>query len=182
MNMFIKSIAGIFGGGFKMPKIIKDPEERILQAARKRLLDSDLSSFSLRGVASDCGIAVGTIYNYFKDKENLFNDMMHLVAEKMYSITEAIDYSQKAEIALRELIDSLLGKLNSSELMKFDSNYACMFYLILNLHLQRDFVPKPRVDISNRPLERKRLFEIIYYLIEKGQKEGSIKESEFLSP
>ena len=59
-----------------MPKIIKDPEERILQAARKRLLDSDLSSFSLRGVASDCGIAVGTIYNYFKDKESLMAAVM----------------------------------------------------------------------------------------------------------
>ena len=76
MNMFIKSIAGIFGGGFKMPKIIKDPEERILQAVRKRLLGSDLSSFSLRGVASDCGIAVGTIYNYFKDKESLMAAVM----------------------------------------------------------------------------------------------------------
>ena len=59
-----------------MPKIIKDPEVRILQAARKRLLDSDLSSFSLRGVAADCGIAVGTIYNYFKDKESLMAAVM----------------------------------------------------------------------------------------------------------
>ena len=59
-----------------MPKIIKDPEDRILQAARKRLLDSDLSSFSLRGVAADCGIAVGTIYNYFRDKESLMASVM----------------------------------------------------------------------------------------------------------
>lgn len=59
-----------------MPKIIKNPEDRILQAAGKRLLDKDLSSFSLRGVASDCGIAVGTIYNYFKDKESLMAAVM----------------------------------------------------------------------------------------------------------
>ena len=59
-----------------MPKIIKDPEDRILQAARKRLLDRDLSSFSLRGVAADCGIAVGTIYNYFRDKESLMAAVM----------------------------------------------------------------------------------------------------------
>ena len=59
-----------------MPKIIKDPEDRILQAARKRLLDNDLSSFSLRGVAADCGIAVGTIYNYFRDKESLMAAVM----------------------------------------------------------------------------------------------------------
>ena len=59
-----------------MPKIIKNPEDRILQAAGKRLLDKDLSSFSLRGVASGCGIAVGTIYNYFKDKESLMAAVM----------------------------------------------------------------------------------------------------------
>lgn len=59
-----------------MPKIIKDPEDRILQAARKRLLDKDLSSFSIRGVAADCGIAVGTIYNYFRDKESLMAAVM----------------------------------------------------------------------------------------------------------
>ena len=44
-----------------MPKIIKNPEDRILQAARKRLLDRELSSFSLRNVAADCGIAVSRI-------------------------------------------------------------------------------------------------------------------------
>ncbi len=59
-----------------MPKIIKNPEDRILQAARNRLLDKDLSSFSLRGIAADCGIAVGTIYNYFNDKESLMAAVM----------------------------------------------------------------------------------------------------------
>ena len=59
-----------------MPKIIINPEDRILRAARERLLDKDLSSFSLRGVAADCGIAVGTIYNYFKDKESLMAAVM----------------------------------------------------------------------------------------------------------
>ena len=77
-----------------MPKIIKDPEERILQAARKRLLDSDLSSFSLRGVAADCGIAVGTIYNYFKDKESLMAAVM------------AQDWAQAREEARMELAEA----------------------------------------------------------------------------
>ena len=56
MNVFIKEDEG-------MPKIIEDVENRILRAARERLLGGDLSSFSARGIAEDCGIAVGTIYN-----------------------------------------------------------------------------------------------------------------------
>ncbi len=59
-----------------MPKIIEDVENRILRAARKRLLGGDLSSFSARGIAEDCGIAVGTIYNYYRDKESLMGAIM----------------------------------------------------------------------------------------------------------
>ncbi len=59
-----------------MPKIIEDVENRILCAARKRLLGGDLSSFSARGIAEDCGIAVGTIYNYYRDKESLLGAVM----------------------------------------------------------------------------------------------------------
>ena len=59
-----------------MPKIIEDVENRILRAARERLLGGDLSSFSARGIAEDCGIAVGTIYNYYRDKESLMAAIM----------------------------------------------------------------------------------------------------------
>ena len=38
-----------------MPKIIEDVENRILCAARQRLLGGDLSSFSARGIAEACG-------------------------------------------------------------------------------------------------------------------------------
>ncbi len=59
-----------------MPKIIEDVENRILRSARQRLLGGDLSSFSARGIAEDCGIAVGTIYNYYRDKESLLAAIM----------------------------------------------------------------------------------------------------------
>ena len=59
-----------------MPKIIEDVENRILRSARQRLLGGDLSSFSARGIAEDCGIAVGTIYNYYRDKESLMGAVM----------------------------------------------------------------------------------------------------------
>ncbi len=59
-----------------MPKIIEDVENRILSAARQRLLGGDLSSFSARGIAEDCGIAVGTIYNYYRDMESLMGAVM----------------------------------------------------------------------------------------------------------
>ena len=164
----------------------KVQNELAIKESKEAILNSALYLFSIYGyqavgiddIARHCNCSRGLIYHYFTDKENLFNDMMHLVAGKMFEITESIDYSKDAGVALKELLDLLLVKLNGSKLERFDDNYACVFYLILNLHLQRDYVPKPRVDISNRPLERKRLFEIIYYLIDKGQKEKVFRDGD----
>ena len=49
-----------------MPKIIDEAREKILSAAKHTLLGQGYSVLSLRGVARQCGIAVGTIYNYFE--------------------------------------------------------------------------------------------------------------------
>lgn len=59
-----------------MPKIIQELREKILAAARKRLLTEGYAALSLRGIAGDCSIAVGTIYNYFPDKNTLIASVM----------------------------------------------------------------------------------------------------------
>ncbi|MBD5457178.1 MAG: TetR/AcrR family transcriptional regulator, partial [Lachnospiraceae bacterium] len=59
-----------------MPKIIQELREKILAASRTRLLTEGYAALSLRGIAQDCSIAVGTIYNYFKDKNTLIASVM----------------------------------------------------------------------------------------------------------
>lgn len=54
-----------------MPKIIAGLKENILEAAKAQLFSKGYSNMTLRGVAKECGIAVGTIYNYFPGKEDL---------------------------------------------------------------------------------------------------------------
>lgn len=54
-----------------MPKIIEEARARILSTARGTLLEKGYTGLSLRGLARDCGMAVGTIYNYFQDKDTL---------------------------------------------------------------------------------------------------------------
>ncbi len=60
----------------QIPKIIQELRERILAAARRRLLTEGYAALSLRGIAQDCSIAVGTIYNYFPDKNTLIASVM----------------------------------------------------------------------------------------------------------
>ncbi len=59
-----------------MPKQIENLQERILETAKCELLESDYSRFTIRSVAKECGIAVGTIYNYYASKDILAASVM----------------------------------------------------------------------------------------------------------
>lgn len=52
-----------------MPKIIEGLRERLLQEAERQLVEGGYSAMTIRSVAKACGVAVGTVYNYFSGKE-----------------------------------------------------------------------------------------------------------------
>ncbi len=54
-----------------MPKIIDEARDNILRTTRRILLQQGYAGVSVRSIAAECGIAVGTIYNYFSNKETL---------------------------------------------------------------------------------------------------------------
>ena len=59
-----------------MPKIIEGAREKILANAKKRLFENGYQHLSLREVAKESGIATGTIYNYFANKDYLIANIM----------------------------------------------------------------------------------------------------------
>ena len=59
-----------------MPKIIDNIKETIILEARRQVLESGYSKMTVRSVAKGCGIAVGTIYNYFPSKDMLIAAFM----------------------------------------------------------------------------------------------------------
>ncbi len=54
-----------------MPKIIDEAHEKILGSAKRMMFEKGYGALSLRSVAKECGVAVGTIYNYFDSKDDL---------------------------------------------------------------------------------------------------------------
>jgi len=54
-----------------MPKIIENPESKLMEEARRQIEESGYSTLTIRSVAKACGIGIGTVYNYFSSKENL---------------------------------------------------------------------------------------------------------------
>ena len=59
-----------------MPKIIEGAREKILVNAKKRLFENGYQHLSLREVAKESGIATGTIYNYFANKDYLITNIV----------------------------------------------------------------------------------------------------------
>ena len=54
-----------------MPKIIANVKDQIICEAKRQIDRYGYESTTIRSVASECGIAVGTVYNYFKSKDML---------------------------------------------------------------------------------------------------------------
>ena len=54
-----------------MPKIIKDLENRLLEEARRQIEERGYGALTVRSVAEGCGVGVGTVYNYFRSKDEL---------------------------------------------------------------------------------------------------------------
>lgn len=59
-----------------MPKIILNLRENILKESKKILKTEGYEKLTVRRVAKLCGVAVGTVYNYFPSKEMLTAGVM----------------------------------------------------------------------------------------------------------
>lgn len=59
-----------------MPKVIADIKDKLLIVAKDILVQEGYERLSMRRVASRCEVAVGTIYNYFPNKEALLAGIM----------------------------------------------------------------------------------------------------------
>lgn len=54
-----------------MPKQILDVKNKLFQCAKKILETEGYAALSMRKVAKECSIAVGTVYNYVQNKDEL---------------------------------------------------------------------------------------------------------------
>ena len=52
-------------------KTVITSKEDILSVSKKYILENGMSSFQIRAIAKECGISIGTVYNYFQSKSQL---------------------------------------------------------------------------------------------------------------
>lgn len=83
-------------------KTIVTSKEEILKACREIVSCEGLQAVNMRAVATKCGVALGTLYNYFPSKdelvldtiESVWHDIFHMeqLKEKVLSFPETVDW------------------------------------------------------------------------------------------
>lgn len=77
-----------------MPKIIKDLEEKIYQNAFSLFCEKGYKKTSMKDISKNTNIAVGTLYNYYNSKENLF---FEILKESWINTFKKLDYILESE-------------------------------------------------------------------------------------
>ena len=91
-----------------MPKIIENLENRLLEEARKQILESGYSKLTIRSVATACGIGVGTVYHYYPSKDALIAAfMLEDWKECVAAVTVASEGAMAPAPVLRCIYDQL---------------------------------------------------------------------------
>jgi len=78
-----------------LSKVIDMPRELILTAARNILYNEGYEKLSMRNIAKQCDISLGTIYNYYPSKKDLVIEMMMGYWKGFFKVLEDLDKSQQ---------------------------------------------------------------------------------------
>lgn len=129
---------------------------------RRRIIDSSVSLFARKGfndtsmleIAREAGVAEGTVYEYFQNKENL---LVSIPGEKLGKLHDTIG-GKSPERQIRRIIADIF------DFYAREKDYSTI--LVLMLRTKKQF----HNSESNKTIEK--LFEIIEDIIEQGQTEN----------
>lgn len=147
----------------KTTRIVKKPEVRrqeIVEAARRLFLTQEYEKTSMQNIVDSLGIAKGTIYHYFKFKEELLEAVIEDIVDE--------DHARK-KVLLKEMKGDALKKMR--KLFKFNSLPAGHEKLLKTLHQPGN------IGMHARLLAVTVIKEASLYaeLIDQGCKEGLFK-------
>lgn len=139
-----------------MPKIINNVRENILDQANKILKDKGRKSLNIRTIAYSCEIGVGTFYNYFPSKSDLFFALyekeLKLFGDKIQEVSkDNVDFETKME----QVFDAMTDFFRSCEIYQIHSN-------------------KSKDDLLRERVENRSIFSRMEEMIEEEEKRGGI--------
>ena len=132
-----------------MPKIIENIKEQILEEGKHVLVNKNYKELNIRDIAKSCNIGIGTFYNYFKNKEELVNEIFMGDWIKLVKNFDKVKYSN---LTFKDKL-----RLLYIDLDVFINNYMSIFYEIAMATGSEDH------DMSHTDLIYKVLDEVIEF-------------------
>lgn len=101
-------------------------ERRILSAARRLFDRKGYAKTSMEDVAERAGLAVGTLYNYFRSKDDLLLAIMRREADRLLRIGERILADPPADpiLAIDAMADLFVESISAEERMLWRELFA----------------------------------------------------------
>lgn len=125
--------------------------EKILSRCKEYLLEKGFEGMDIRSLTKHCGVSIGTFYNIFKSKENLFCEIFlsdwKETLNKIESSIQNKNLEEKIMITLKYLRD-------------FTNRYKTSFKIIIEAFIIKGKRPIDIFDRSNLIDFIKRNFEI----------------------
>ncbi|TDE11260.1 TetR/AcrR family transcriptional regulator [Dyadobacter psychrotolerans] len=138
-------------------------QEKILQAVFTVTGTHGLAGISIAGISNAAGVGAGTLYTYFKSKEEIIQAAYSGVEDKMtQKMYEQFDIQIPVKQSLKKIYINMLNyRLNNYNETVFIDQYIQSNYIQLNFSKQMS-----EFEQQNKPM---------YDLLKKGQNEGIIK-------
>lgn len=97
-----------------MPKIIKDVEETIRNCALELFTELSYTNVDMKMISKKSSVAVGTIYNYYENKKQLYVSLLKESWQSTFNKLDAInDITASSEEKLRKFVSTLYEDIES---------------------------------------------------------------------
>ncbi len=145
-----------------------DKYQRILEAAVSVFAKQGVFQATVSQIAKEAGVADGTIYLYFKNKDDILVHFFSFKAKQVFDVfRQEVEKADNSVDKLRNLVRSHLEEFQR------DKNLAMVYQSVMRQNL-------PLVKNEIREMS-KMYFDMILEIIEQGQTEGSIRKDLYMS-
>jgi AcrR family transcriptional regulator len=143
--------------------------EEVLHAAERVFCRKGFHSSTMNDIAKEAEFGIGTIYNFFKSKEDIFYDFLeHKLGEMFATINLAIDDSNTGTGKVEAMIDSYIGY--------FQNNRELLNLFLAETPFMEWSMDKKRG--TNLIEKYNKFFESMVGVFEYGMKSGEFEKSD----
>lgn len=128
-----------------MPKIIKNLNEKIISICTNLFGSHGYENVEMKMIAKECNVAVGTLYNYYNSKWNIYEEVLNLFWSNVeIRIDELISSKESNENKAKELVKLLEKELNHN------SSLCEAFFKTDMQDIDYNFINNTKMNIINK--------------------------------